>query len=86
MIYKNYLGYKVFENGQVFRKDGKILIPQHYNGRYFFEINVNEKRKRISCAVFVLMAFEIFPNKLKSKVFRKDGDKLNCSLSNINWI
>lgn len=86
MIYKNYLGYKVFENGKVLKKDGNFLIPQYYNENYFFEVYINKKRKRISCAVFILMAFEIFPPKLKSKIFRKDGNKLNCSLSNINWI
>lgn len=81
MAYKMYLGYKVYENGDVVNDKGVILKPQIKNGYSFYEI----KNKRISCSKFVLLAFEIYPKTLNQKTKRKDLNPLNNSLNNLIW-
>jgi hypothetical protein len=81
MNYKNYLGYKVYENGDVVNLKGVKLKPQFNNGYSFYEI----KNKRISSSKIVLMAFEIYPKDFKAKAIRKDNNINNNSLSNLYW-
>lgn len=81
MNFKYYLGYKVYENGNVENKKGVILKPQIKDGFSFFKI----KNKRVSAGRFILFAFEIYPKSLNQKVKRKDKNPLNNSLQNISW-
>ena len=81
MEFRNYLGYKVYENGNVENNKGVFLKSQFKNDFSFFKI----KGKRISCARFVLFAFSIYPKSLNQKVKRKDSNPLNNSLENISW-
>jgi hypothetical protein len=81
MEFKFYLGYKVYENGNVENKKGLILKPKLKDSYCYYEI----KDKKISCGKFVLFAFEIYPKTLNQKVKRKDNNPLNNSLENISW-
>ena len=81
MEYRFYLGYKVYENGNVENQKGVILKPQ-LNGNYsFFKIN----DKRVSAGNFILFAFGIYPNHFKQRVKRKDKNPLNNALNNLQW-
>jgi hypothetical protein len=57
MEFRNYLGYKVYENGDVENQKGVILKPQLKKNFSFYKIN----KKRVSTAQFVLFAFGIYP-------------------------
>jgi hypothetical protein len=81
MEFKNYLGYKVYKNGNVENKKGIILKPQIKGDYSYYEI----ENKKISAGAFVLFAFEIYPPFVNSKVKRKDKNILNNSLSNLLW-
>jgi len=81
MEFVNYLGYKVYENGNVENKKGVILKPQLKGNCSFYYIN----NKKIRCGELVLFAFEIYPKTLKKRIKRKDGNPLNNSLQNISW-
>jgi hypothetical protein len=81
MDFKNYLGYKVYENGNVVSESGIVLKPQKKGNYSFYEI----KGKRIRCAEFVLFAFGIYPKYLNQRIKRKDKNVLNNSLNNISW-
>lgn len=83
MEFKNHLGYKVYENGDVVNSKGILLKPQIQNGWAYYEI----QNKKIGVGTIVLFAFGIYPdkhyNRLKPK--RKDGNQLNNSLENLSW-
>lgn len=81
MEFKNYLGYKVYENGNVENKKGIILKPQIKGDYSYYKI----ENKKTSSGAFVLFAFEIYPPFVNSKVKRKDKNILNNSLSNLLW-
>lgn len=81
MEYRNYLGYKVYENGNVENKKGIILKPQIKGTYTFYEI----QNKKFSSGAFVLFAFGIYPPTSKSKVKRLDKNNSNNSLSNLQW-
>lgn len=81
MEFRFYLGYKVYENGDVENKKGIVLRPKLKGNYSFYEI----KGKNISCGKFILFAFEIYPKTLSQKVKRKDNNPLNNSLQNISW-
>ena len=81
MEFKNYLGYKVYENGNVENNKGVILKPQFKNGWSFYEI----KGKEVSAGQIVLLAFGILPKNFNQKVKRKDGNPLNNALNNLSW-
>jgi hypothetical protein len=78
---KNYLGYKVYENGNVENKKGVILKPQIKGGYSFYKIN----GKKISSGQIVLFAFSIYPKYSSQKAKRKDKDISNNSLENLEW-
>jgi hypothetical protein len=81
MEYRNYLGYKVYENGNVENNKGVILKPQ-LNGSYsFYQI----KGKRISSGKFILYAFGIYPKYFGQAIKRKDKNPLNNNLNNLSW-
>jgi len=81
MEFKNYLGYKVYENGNVKNEKGLILKPKIVGGYSYYFI----KNKNIRCGEFVLFAFGKYPKTLNQKIKRKDGNTLNNSLENISW-
>jgi hypothetical protein len=81
MEFRNYLGYKVYENGNVENQKGVILKPQLKENFSFYKIN----KKRVSTAQFVLFAFGIYPKYFGQKIKRKDKNPLNNSLENISW-
>lgn len=81
MEYRYYLGYKVYENGDVENKKGIILTPKLKGNYSYYEI----KGKNIRAGEFVLFAFEIYPKSLNQLIKRKDNNPLNNSLENISW-
>ena len=81
MEYRNYLGYKVYENGNVENNKGVILKPQLKKGFSFYEIN----GKRYSAGAFVLFAFEIYPMYFGQAIKRKEKNPLNNNLNNLSW-
>ena len=80
MEYRNYLGYKVYENGNVENRKGIVLKPQLKGNYSFYEIN----KKKISAGAIVLLAFEIYNSK-STKITRKDKNPLNNALNNLQW-
>lgn len=85
MKYRKYLNYKVYENGVVLNSKGIKLIPQENGNYHFYELSNNGERFRVCCAKIVLLAFGIYPKSLFSKVFFKDGNRLNTNLDNLKW-
>lgn len=87
MIYKIYLGYKVYENGDVENKNGILLKPKSNGNYYFYEIYNLGVKQKMSTGSIVLYAFGIYPKYfcINPKVKRKDGNLLNNSLSNLSW-
>jgi hypothetical protein len=81
MEFRNYLGYKVYENGDVVNSKGLILKPQNDNGYYFYII----KGSPFSCGQIVLYAFGFIPPTSSSRVIRKDKNPLNNALNNLSW-
>jgi hypothetical protein len=81
MEFRNYLGYKVYENWNVENQKGVILKPQLKGNYSFYQIN----GKKIRAAEFVLLAFGIYPKYIGQKIKRKDKNPLNNSLENISW-
>ena len=81
MEYKNYLGYKVYQNGKVISSKGNELKPQNQNNTYFYYID----NCKINCAKIVLNAFGFLSNKANQRVKHLDGNKLNNSLENLQW-
>ena len=82
MNFKKYLGYNVYENGNVVNSKGIVLKPQNNNNYFYYEIS----GKRISAGQIVLYAFSVFPKSFKQKVNHIDGNPLNNSLNNLKWI
>ncbi len=81
MEFRNYLGYKVYENGNVENQKG-IILKQELKGNYsFYKIN----KKRFSAGQIVLFAFGIYPSYVGQSIKRKDKNPLNNSLENISW-
>jgi hypothetical protein len=85
MEYRNYFGYKVFENGLVYNSSGDALKPQKKNTWYFFELQILGKTKRIGWANLILFSFGKYPLTLKQKAKHIDGNKLNNQLKNLTW-
>jgi hypothetical protein len=81
MEFRIYLGYKVYENGNVENKKGIVLKPQ-LKGNYSFYLI---KEKKVSAGQIVLFAFGIYPNYVGQPIKRKDKNPLNNSLENISW-
>lgn len=81
MEYRYYLGYKVYENGNVENDKGVVLKPQLKGNYSFFKI----KGEKISCARFILFSFGDYPKCLNQKAKRKDGNPINNSLYNLSW-
>lgn len=81
MEYRNYLSYKVYENGNVENNKGLILTPQNKNNCYFYTI----KNKKISAGFLILFAFGIYPKYFGQRVKHIDNDKSNNSLKNLTY-
>jgi hypothetical protein len=82
MEHRNYMGYKVYENGDTTNSDGVILKPKIKKGIPYYKI----KGKLFSTGRFILFAFEIYPRHVRGNAKRKDGNPMNNSLSNLYWI
>lgn len=82
MEFKNYFGYKVFENGNVVNSKDVILKPSKMG---FYELSIMGKIKRVNSASIVLFAFEIYPLRFNQNVKHIDGNVLNNSLNNLKW-
>ena len=85
MKHKNYLSYKVFENGIVLNSKGVKMIPQEKGNYHFYELSNNGKTFRVCTAKIVLISFEIYPKSLLSRIKFIDGNRLNTSLENLKW-
>ncbi|MBQ4495042.1 MAG: NUMOD4 motif-containing HNH endonuclease [Selenomonadaceae bacterium] len=87
----NYEGlYQVSTFGRVksFKRyqEGKILKPQLFNGGYLYS-NFNNNGKQEHFLVHRLVAGTFIPNpKGKREVNHRDGHKLNCYVSNLEWV
>lgn len=86
MDFKNYLGYKVYENGSVVNKNNVTLKPQRGAKNYlFYYLSISGKTKKVSAGSVVLFAFEIYPKVFNQKVKHIDGNYQNNSLNNLKW-
>lgn len=81
MEYRNYLGYKVYENGNVENNKGVILKVKEKNNYFFYKI----KNKKISAGFLILFAFQIYPKYFGQKVNHIDSNKSNNSLINLTY-
>jgi len=82
MEFKNYFGYKVFENGNVVNSKGVILKPSKMG---FYELSIMGKIKRVNSGAIVLFSFKIYPLRFNQNVKHIDGNVLNNSLNNLKW-
>ena len=77
--------YQVDTNGIVYAKNGKPLkYSINHNGYCIVNFYVNHKRKGF--AIHTLVALTFIPNpEHKPTVNHKDGNKLNNSVTNLEW-
>lgn len=81
MEYRNYLTYKVYEDGTIVNKKGVILKPQYVNNWAFYKLN----KKRLSAVFIILFAFGIYPKYFKQNVKHIDKNKTNNALINLTY-
>jgi hypothetical protein len=79
-----YIGqYKINENGEVLSlKSSKILKPW-ISGNGYYKVELSGKRFRLS--IIVAETFITKPDK-KCEVNHRDGNKLNNSVGNLEWV
>jgi hypothetical protein len=82
MEFRNYLGYKVYENGDVVNSKGLILKPMVTPTNFCYYMI---KGKRFHAAHMVLYAFGFIPPTSSSRIIRKDKNPLNNALNNLSW-
>jgi len=77
--------YEVSDTGHVCRVGGEILKPQDESHGYLsVSLSKNGKRKSFKVHRLVAKAFVLNPHKL-NVVNHLDGNKKNCSASNLEW-
>ena len=85
MNFKEYHGYKVWDNGMVCGKNGELLKPQ-FNTDGYLQVNLcfNGKQKTIN--IHLLMGKLFLPNfEGKPTIEHKDQKQNNNSLYNLKW-
>jgi len=81
-----FMGYKVHSDGTIIGKHNKPLKLHTGSGDYL-QVNLYSKGKPKTFLLHRLLALLFIPNsKNKSEVNHKDGNKLNNSLSNLEWV
>lgn len=82
-----FTGYLISEYGHVYSlKTFKIMKPfitKH--GYYRIELSIHGKRMKRFVHRLVMEAFTIYKDPNKNIVNHKDGNKLNCHISNLEW-
>ena len=85
MDYKSYGDYKVYINGTVIGKYGKML-KQSINRDGYLQITLHMNGKKFNIKVHRLMGVVFLPNiKNLPDIDHKDKNKLNNSLFNLHW-
>lgn len=87
MIYKEFYNYLIYEDGRVYSKiSNKFLKPDIVRGYKQYNLNINKKQKKFKAHRLVAILFLDKPiDKDKKIVNHKDGNKLNCHYSNLEW-
>ena len=83
----DYLGYTVYENGDILRKDGKCMLkPQKNKGGYLY-VNLSIDKEEYKMLVHRLVALYYIPNPdNKPEVDHiVSEDITNNSVSNLRW-
>lgn len=78
-LYKN--SYLVYENGKVFSLKRNVWLKEHLNKNGYYQIMINSKREYLHRVV--MFAFKGGSNLTVDHI---DGDKLNNSLSNLEYV
>lgn len=73
------------------KKTGLLLKPQTGGCPYyyfmFYDENIKSKQKRVKVMLHRLVAEHFIPNPyFRNEVNHKDGNKLNCSIDNLEWV
>lgn len=84
MRYKEFYGYKFYEDGTVINKHGKEIKKSIINGVYYISLNINKKRKTF---IFSRLLYHLFyPFDIENKnlcVSFKDRNPYNIHLNNL---
>lgn len=84
---KDFFGYKVKENGEVYsKKTGKLMRPANNKKGYLIHnLRINGKSKCIAVHRIVALCYIPNPDNL-SDVDHIDGDRKNNHVSNLRWL
>lgn len=83
---KDFPGYSISDQGEVFNKDGKMLATQVINSGYRL-VHMRTPGGRKAATVHRLVAKTFIPTEDLSKwVNHRDGNKLNNSVDNLEWM
>lgn len=84
---KNFPNYKIRKDGVIYSIRFKKILKQQINSDGYKVISLANNNKKGTFLVHRLVA-EHFINKVDNKnlVNHKDGDKLNCDVSNLEWV
>lgn len=83
---EQYPGYAITKTGQVFNIESKYALSSYeYRGTKTVTIDFNGKPLKISIAKTLAKLFTPNPDE-KPHISFKDGDKMNISLDNIEWV
>jgi hypothetical protein len=85
MNFKEYHGYKVWDNGMVCGKEGRLLRPIWGRGGYL-QVNLHFNGKHQTVTIHALMGKLFLPNpEGLPTIDHIDQNRTNNSLSNLKW-
>lgn len=84
--YKHFTRYRIFENGRIYSERAKKFINPSVNSKGYLVVSLCSNGKKESVSVHRLVGICFIPNPMfKPEINHKDGDKLNCDKSNLEW-
>lgn len=85
-MFKNYCGYKVNSDGQIYSKIKNKPLKSWDNGSGYEVVSINVNGKFKKKYVHRIVAETFLKNSKGLEVNHKDGDKKNNCLKNLEWV